>query len=406
MLNPISYIKNKGIRKTWQVFFMYKLDLIERKILMLFTRKMKLKDIIIIESHNDFDCNGGAYYNYLLSQGANDKYVIVWLLKNDIPNDLPHNVKAFGLNKPSFAKNYCICRAKFFFADQTITPKTRDDQYSFYLTHGGITFKNVKGRVVVPDFVDYILSPSKSYDEIMCRNYSIPYPNTRMLHFGMPKNDCLFDSTCENDVKKLGNESYDKVVIWMPTFRKLADSDRNDSEKEYPLGLPLVSDVKELMEINSILKTYNSLLVIKLHPSQDLTNIRLIPDFSNIKILSDLRAKKLGINAYNLMRNADGMISDYSSSAYSFLLLNRQIGFILDDLNEYKMGFNVDDYHSILPGKIILSFSEFLEFLENVLKDNDQYQGVRKKMLSWLYDNKDGCGSKRLYDFMISLDGK
>ena len=33
-----------------------------------------LKNFIIIESHNDFDCNGGALYNYLLKNEYDKKY--------------------------------------------------------------------------------------------------------------------------------------------------------------------------------------------------------------------------------------------------------------------------------------------------------------------------------------------
>lgn len=52
------------------------------KTLNLLYKRKKLLDVIIIESHNDFDSNGGAFYDYLIKNNFNAKYKIVWLLKN------------------------------------------------------------------------------------------------------------------------------------------------------------------------------------------------------------------------------------------------------------------------------------------------------------------------------------
>ena len=112
---------------------------------------------IVIESHNDFDCNGGAIYDYLISNDYNKTYKIIWLLKHESPKNLPTNVHCFNIWKPSLRKSYYISTAKYSFADDVITPKINQHQTLIYCTHGGVTFKNVKGKVVVPDFVDYIL---------------------------------------------------------------------------------------------------------------------------------------------------------------------------------------------------------------------------------------------------------
>ena len=46
------------------------------------------------ESHNDFDSNGGAFYNYLIQNEYNKKYKIVWLIKHkeSLNVQLPKNV--------------------------------------------------------------------------------------------------------------------------------------------------------------------------------------------------------------------------------------------------------------------------------------------------------------------------
>ena len=74
-MNPILYLKKNGIRHTINVIYKYKLEIILEKVMYLFTKNTKLKNTIVIESHNDFDCNGGAFYNYLIKNGYTRIYI-------------------------------------------------------------------------------------------------------------------------------------------------------------------------------------------------------------------------------------------------------------------------------------------------------------------------------------------
>ena len=47
------------------------------------------------------------------------------------------------------------------------------------------------------------------------------------------------------------------------------------------------------------------------------------------------------------------MISDYSGAAYEYLQLNRPIGYVLDDVNEYISGFVVEDIHQLIVAMIL-----------------------------------------------------
>lgn len=396
----MSYIRRKGIKRAVHVLYYYKIDIIERKLLSVLFWKAKLKNIIVIESHNDFDCNGGALYDYLIKSNKNTKYKIVWLIKNSIPDCLPCNVMAFKINHPSLRKNYCITRAKFLFFDEKMIETTGKDQTSVYLTHGGVTFKNVKGTIIVPDHITYILSPSTNYDKLMCENYSIPFPNKRMLHFGMPKNDCLFSDKSRMEINKITNISFSNIILWMPTFRKMAKSERNDSSKTLPYGLPLLYSSEDIRNLDKTLIQTNTFLIIKLHPNHDLGDVPYLSQTKNIILLTDMDCKKLKVNTYRLMTCASALISDYSSSAYSFLLLNKPIGFALDDLQEYSRGFLISDYRSVLPGSILYSMNDFVRFITELSKGIDEYQIEREKLIKWLYEFQDGDSCKRLIEYL------
>ena len=115
-MKPIKYLKDKGIKHSLKVLYQYKIDLIIQRVMGVFLKDVPLQDIIMIESHNDFDCNGGAFYEYLLRNGYNKKYKIVWLLKNPSlkPDSLPQNVECVPLIKTSFKKDYFVWVDKFF----------------------------------------------------------------------------------------------------------------------------------------------------------------------------------------------------------------------------------------------------------------------------------------------------
>ena len=396
----LAYLKKYGLRQTFITIWRYKIDELLRALIDFFVKKRPLKNIIVIESHNDFDCNGGAFYNYLIANNYNQKYKIVWTTKNPISNyiNLPFNVTCVPLFRPSIRKDYYFCIAKFFLSDCEFAKKTRNDQVSVYCTHGGCTFKNVKGLLVIPDYIDYILCSSENYAPLMCENYSVDYPNNKMVNIGFPSNDLLFDKSI-NDIRKLIDKEYNKLILWLPTFRKLVGG-RDDGGNVDVFGIPLIKSIDELIAINNIFVEHNSFLIIKFHPMQDLSNI-IIPDgLTNIIFVTGSMMKDLDLDIYVMMKDADAMISDYSSSAYAFLQLNRPMGFVISDLDSYKRGFSVENFNDVLVGDKISTIDELLLFFKNIFEENDRFRQERSNLLDWLYKYNDGQACRRLAEFL------
>ena len=323
MFKVIRYIKKNGIRRTIQVINEYKLDKAVNKLVALITRNIPLKDYIVIESHDDFDCNGGAFYDYLIEHGYNKKYKIIWMLKHKKPQNLPENVYAFKLHQPSFRKSYYASVAKYLTADNEVTIKARDEQMSYYFDHGSVCLKNCK-----PFFnmsgkkIDYFFSPSENYDKIYCDQMSIEYPNDKMLYLGYPRHDAFFKST-PSELIKITEKKYNKVILWMPTFRRGGGFNRNDSNIELPLGIPLIDNKEMLIHLQNKLEELNEFLIIKIHPKQDMQTVVQLKEvhLPNIEILDEAKVKEKKIDMFHLLKNVDAMLSDYSSITYSFILL-------------------------------------------------------------------------------------
>lgn len=399
-MNILSYLKQKGLRRAFQVIYQYKLPNLLCKIVLPFVKNKPLKETILIESHNDFDCNGGAFYDFLIRNGYNHRYKIVWLLKNRRPKDrLPKNVQTLHLYRPSLRVAYHTCTAKYLSADNLITQKRRTDQLSLYCDHGAVGLKSVKGVSFIPDNVDYILSPSENYSPILAREYSLSDGVKRLVPLGYPHDDVLF-TDAPGDLHKITNKQYNKVFLWMPTFRKGGGYQRNDSAAEQPYGIPLVEAEEDLRKIQAFLEKSNCLLIIKIHPMQDPSTLVRLHGSENIRVLTGQTIKELGVDNYRLLKDADALISDYSSSAYSFLHLNRPLAFVLSDLKDYKLGLSVDNPEDFLVGHRVYTFDDFFGFLEDVCNGQDEYRVRREELAAWIYKHQDGNSCARIVQLM------
>lgn len=398
-MNPLAYLRKNGIKRALDVIYQYKLDHVLVKLMKPFFKKTPLKDTIIIESHNDFDCNGGAFYDYLLEHGLNEKYKIVWLLKNKKPKELPRNVIALYRHKPSIRKAYHVCTAKYLLADNTVTDKVRDDQLSIYCSHGAVAIKNCTGLCTLPSSVDFVLFPSENFAPMVAKQWNFPYPSERALHIGYPCMDVMFRDI-PDEFEKITTETFSKRVLWMPTFRKGGGYNRSDSDHELPLGVPLIESQEDFDRLDAFLAQQDILLVIKLHPMQDPSTYAALRETHNIRVLTGEDVKRLDIDNYRLMLCADALLSDYSSSAFQFLMLDRPIGFVLSDLGDYKLGLCVDNADDYLVGHRIFTYADLERFFCDLTAGNDEYVQQRQRLRGWLYTYQDGNSCQRLAEFM------
>lgn len=389
-----SYVRNNGLKRSIQVLWQYKIQFFLEKIVYVFTKNKPLQNKILIESHNDFDCNGGAFYDYLIDNNYNETYKIVWFVRKKVKKKLPKNVTSVPLFGPSFRKAYHICTAKYMTCDCDILKKYREDQVLVYCSHGAGGLKSAKGKMFIPDSVSYLLVQSKKYMPIQANQWSLSTNDSRFVYIGYPAQDTFFQSDKE-EIKKITTKKYKKVILWMPTFRRGGGYQRNDSLKEQKLGIPLFESKEEYQKFNEQLKELDVFLIIKIHPKQDLDNL-FIEDQSNIKVLTGETVKAMKIDTYRLMKCTDALISDYSGAAYEYLQLNRPIGYVLDDLKDYKLGFVVDDIQKLIAGPCIYELSELKDFVENVVKENDTYKEKRESLRDYIYEYHDGNACQRL----------
>lgn len=220
----------------------------------------------------------------------------------------------------------------------------------------------------------------------------------QVLVTGYAKQDWLF---CPyRDWRKiLGVAEAKKYIFWLPTFRSARAG--LDNLNEYDLkgqtGLPIVGTYEELSQLNTLLRDLDIMLVLKLHPFQDRERIGRVQS-DRIAVLDNGRLADLGIQINQLLGHADALISDYSSAAVDYMLLDRPIGFTLDDVEEYarSRGFVFPHIQEWLPGKELFSFPDFCTFVREIAEGTDSTGEKRQRLKGEMHRYGDGNSCKRI----------
>ena len=358
----------------------------------------------------DFDDNAKALFEYMLGEGYDNKWHLVWLVKDatkyagkysNHPNVefIPYHWagSANELERDKYYHALFLSKFLFFTDAYGFARNCRPDQIRVQLWHGcgfktRINFSRCEKRY------EYNIVISKVYQEIHERIYGLR--RDQVLITGYPKEDWLF-TPCIDWRERFGIPYACKYLFWMPTFRKASEalSELNEAGFTGETGLPILHTVKELMTLNQMLRERDTVLLLKLHPFQKRAEIK-VPALSNIYVIENADLIREGLNINQILGNADALISDYSSTAVDYLILNRPMAFTLEDLETYEdsRGFVFENVREWFPGMEIWNKEDFLEFVMQIAEGRDPYEAKRNRIRNKMHDFSDGHSCRRLLE--------
>ena len=327
--------------------------------------------------------------HYLIRKNYNDDYRIV-VSSNDYEKYIesaPTNVTFVG-NKQGI--KYFLKSKYAFYCFGKYPIKPSKNQTVVNLWHG-TPLKKIGNLEKGLEKIDYnfftiVAASSPLYKPIMAKIFGCNEEQVQIL--GNPRNDELFiPNKKEDELLKKPNE---KLILWLPTYREYND--------DYIVSVLKKTQIEEL---NSKLKKSNIKMVIKMHPLQKADAYK--EKHSNIKFMTQKALEKKGLSVYALLRNADALITDYSSAYFDYMLLNRPIGFAVEDMEKYKnkRGFIFDNPKEYMPGPEIRNLSDIEEFIENIVSGNDLYKEARESVNDKINYYKDGNCCKRVAETFI-----
>ena len=335
-----------------------------------------------------FRDNIKAIYDYLIENEYNSTYKILISSNEKITERLPLNVHY--INTLNGVIDY-LRAGHVFYAFGRIPIYPSKNQYVVQMWHG-TPFKAPDKRqlqtVSRKSYYTSMLISSDYFKEVVKRAQGVKDEN--IVICGQPRTDIMF-----GQFEKYPELSgYKKVVIWMPTFRKsktLGYADIKEIESFTP-----IFHTSDYINLNEWLKKSNILLIIKLHPMEDISDFESM-NLSNLFLLSHSEFISKKWNLYKLIAQCDAMITDYSSVFYDFMLLDRPIAFTVDDIEGYKegRGFAVENPDYLTAGYKIKNKLQFYGFLKDLLNNMDLYADVRRKVNMIVNTYNDGQQCKR-----------
>lgn len=389
----IEFNKAKDNFGYWKGLFLMPVILIGRLIEKVYIVWIKLffpvnDNIVLLKSMPDFSDNSRALAEYMIEHGYLKKYHIGFDVNDksiadryrQLPIHFFSSSNDYGLQKLKdlrlmYTAKYLLSTHEMFLPIQN----KRADQHLIRLWHGCGYKDRASNDIVKKRRFDLALVPGEVF--IKTKSYFWNVDEKYILAIGYPRYDWLLkrDAGAIQLSKKIAARNSSKMIIWMPTYRADKYGIINDTNKIDKF--PIVHTNEEWEMLDSVCFDNHITLFVKLHPYQLEYDIPFVK-FRNIKHLTSDILDANDIPLYKFVALSDGLISDYSSIAIDYLLVDKPIAFTLDDYDLYKesRGFVFENPLDYMPGHHLYSFKDLIAFIESVANGKDPYKEARDKV--------------------------
>lgn len=407
--------REDGVCFAFCYYFFRLLSKTEKRLVGLWVRKHGkiCENRILLKNRQmqDFTDNPKALFEYLIENGYNEKYQIIWAVseKKKFANRYEKNVIfVTAENKYGFtsARAYYYGNTAEYFCYTNHTAELNEyhcsGQTVINLWHGCGYKGVVHDKKQIPEdkmlaAFDYALVPGPVFVETKSRYWKCG--KEKILPLGYPRYDWMLKASGQRRQILEGlfgwQDRGEKVVLWMPTFRQSMLEGYAENNINLPFELPALKNQEEFLELNQYCAQKRIRIIVKKHPLQ--TGWKMRGNFENIRYISDEMLEQRDIPLYTLIGICDGLLSDYSSVAVDYLLLNRPIGYILADYEEYAKtrGFIFENPLDYMPGEKIYGFADLKKFLGDIDDGKDEWKEARKKILTKFHNRAD-CYCERI----------
>ncbi|EMA6341837.1 CDP-glycerol glycerophosphotransferase family protein [Bacillus cytotoxicus] len=251
--------------------------------------------------------------------------------------------------------------------------------------------------------LNYLTSYSPLYNEALYKCIRVN-PNNFVIT-GAPRNDLLFNKNSRELLFKLLNKNdiNQKFIFYMPTFRSKTQPNHTDYSSNL-FGFNKFN----LHSFNHFLKLHNFELIVKPHPIFGESYHDMLKELSNISVFPTERLEKEQTDLYEVLSATTLLITDYSSTYFDYLLLDKPIIFTPTDVEEYyeDRGFLLSAYEDWTPGPKVFNQQDLQNEIISYNTNTIYYQEIRKQISQKIHTYQDANSSKRTWEFIANLHFK
>jgi CDP-glycerol glycerophosphotransferase len=224
-------------------------------------------------------------------------------------------------------------------------------------------------------------------------------PAPAVIATGYPRADQLRRPCSDAALDRLGIDLAKPFVAWVPTFRQTRSVSATATWSD-------TMDVRQDEGLAEIMARYASRLadlgiqlVIKPHPLD-----RLSRSLTGAVSLDDRTLKEAGVPFYSLLGRSGGLITDFSSVANEYLLLDRPIAYFFPDREAYLggRGLSHPDALDNLAGVALETADDIVLFGQDVLHAGRDSGALRQRARSWFGTLTEPRPADRILDAIIT----
>lgn len=273
--------------------------------------------------------------------------------------------------------------------------------------HGGFK-KMLREQKKMYRFFDYHLSISDICSKFIALDNCHYYPH--FISLGFPRNDIFFrdNSELRKKIENIVDFKVEKIITYVPTHRDYENQDREFYDSKKNIRRSIFGDVtdEELKDFEDVLSETGTLIIAKVHPIQQAqTSVISLNACKHILFYSDI-AKHVKTSLNPLLAISDSIITDYTTTVYDFLYINRPIIYYFYDMKKYRetRGFFIEPIESICAGHFTYNLSELGNAIKDIAEGLDPWSQKRKFLQELFIKDVDGNSSNRIKDYFFRVN--
>lgn len=328
---------------------------------------------------------------------------VVWVVQDmAAPPPVPLRQDTRLVRKGSVLDIYYALTAKYLFITHGhFLRRTPPNQISINLWHG-IPFKAI-GRTLGQEGREdtFLVATSAFTRDIFAKAFGMPAE--RIILTGQARTDRMLSVERAEIWQRAfpGKPLPRKIFLWLPTFRQTPHAAGQSDGATFG-NVFNCSDFSE-EAFNALLSEQDAVCLVKPHP---MAARQSHGDRSNLHFIDEAWLERQGLSLYQLTGAADALISDISSIIADFMLLDRPIVLLFEDIALYEesRGFSFNPVTDFLPAQVARSFEAFLAELRPVLAGQDPYAARRAELRKLFFDQTDAGAAQRILDRVMGED--
>ena len=386
-----KFTKNNGfISGHWKFICLILYKIIEHIAIWFYKHSFPInKRLILLRSMPDYSDNALALAEYLVNNGYTERYDIFFDVRDpkifqEKDNKLPitffsclnkngqYNLRSLKL---IYTAHYLMCTHTMILNSY----QGRKGQHFIRLWHGcGYKDRSTHDGHSRRNF-DVALVPGPLF--VKTKAYFWNVDEKYIAPIGYPRYDWLMkkDPKALKFIQSFKESENEKIIIWMPTFRVDKKGRYNDTQNL--INFPILYNSQDWLQLDKYCKGKYVKIIIKLHPFQKAYDIPF-RQMTNIKEITNDDLKIAKTQLYSFIALTDGLITDYSSVAFDYLIVDKPIAYTLDDYKEYKekRGFIFKDPLKYMPGHHIYTTEDLMHFVEDISNEIDKFKSNRNEI--------------------------